>query len=372
MPLTNFHSSTPYTLGIEFELQLVNPPTYDLSQDASRLIASLSTPPECGEIKHDITESMLEIATGVCHSLDQARQQIHTLKQTVLHGADAMGLEVCGGGTHPFQRWQRQQVVETPRYRAQMERFGYLMQQSTVFGQHVHIGCENGDDAIYLIQELARFVPHLIALSGASPWFQGADSGFASARVNIFSAFPDNGPAPWATNWAEFNKIYQRLLLTGMIESLKDLHWDIRPSPKFGTVEVRVMDTPLTLGHGLDIAGMIQALACWILETRPGKAQKSQRLLYPFNRFQAARYGLSGTLTDSDSGLQTTIKRDLLTLVETLEPWARQCGSASALENIAHRLVRDESDADEMRAYMQHCSALTELVAHQVAVWAGE
>lgn len=146
--------------------------------------------------------------------------------------------------SHPFHAWQRQQISDNPRYVKTVEHFGYLAQQATVFGQHVHVGCQSGDDAIYLLHGLSRFVPHFIALNAASPWFDSTDSRFACSRLNRFSSYPDNGPMPWVADWQGFRRLFRQLSYTSMIDSMKDLHWDIRPSPQFGTVEVRVMDTP--------------------------------------------------------------------------------------------------------------------------------
>lgn len=163
MPLPDFKSSEPYTLGIELELQVVNPPGYDLSEDSSALIAAVKDDIKGGEVKHDITESMLEIATGVCQNIDQAAAQFSMMQQSILRAAAEQHIQICGGGTHPFQKWQRQEVCDDERYNITLERFGYLILQATVFGQHVHVGCRTGDDAIYLLHGLSRFVPHFIA-----------------------------------------------------------------------------------------------------------------------------------------------------------------------------------------------------------------
>ncbi|STJ30558.1 carboxylate-amine ligase [Escherichia coli] len=163
MPLPDFHVSEPFTLGIELEMQVVNPPGYDLSQDSSMLIDAVKNEITAGEVKHDITESMLELATDVCRDINQAAGQFSAMQKVVLQAAADHHLEICGGGTHPFQKWQRQEVCDNERYQRTLENFGYLIQQATVFGQHVHVGCASGDDAIYLLHGLSRFVPHFIA-----------------------------------------------------------------------------------------------------------------------------------------------------------------------------------------------------------------
>lgn len=370
MSLPNFHVSDPYTLGIELELQVVNPPGFDLSQDSSALIAQIGQSVSVGEIKHDITESMLEIATGVCHDIHQASSQFSAIRQTVLEAASRQHVQICGGGTHPYQKWQRQEVCDNERYLRTLEQFGYLIQQATVFGQHVHVGCPNGDDAIYLLHGLSRYVPHLIALSAASPYLQGADSKFSCSRLNVFSAFPDMGPMPWVTNWQEFEGLFRRLSYTDTIDSIKDIHWDIRPSPHFGTVEVRVMDTPLTLAHAVNMAGLIQSIASWLLETRPFKHQERDYLLYKFNRFQACRYGLAGVLTDVHSGKQCTIAQDIQRLLATIAPWAEPLQATSAIEALSRMVKQGHSEADRMREFIADGGSLITLVEKHCDIWA--
>lgn len=370
MPLPDFHTSDPFTLGVELELQVVNPPGYDLSQESSTLIDAVKADVNAGEVKHDITESMLEIATGVCRDIHQVAAEYSAMQHIILRAAEKHHLQICGGGTHPFQTWQRQEVSKSARYEQTLEYYGYLTQQATVFGQHVHVGCQSGDDAIYLLHGLSRFVPHFIALNAASPYIQGSDSKFASSRLNIFSSFPDNGPMPWVNSWQEFEGLFRRLSYTSMIDSIKDLHWDIRPSPGFGTVEVRVMDTPLTLTHAVNTAGFIQALACWLLTERPFKHQERDYLLYKFNRFQACRYGLQGVLTDVHTGEQCTIADDMSRLLERLTPYADKLDATSALDDIGVMLKGGKSEAQNMRDFIADGGSLTGLVQKHAEIWA--
>lgn len=371
MSLPDFHVSDPFTLGIELEMQVINPPGYDLSQDASRLIDAVKSELTVGEVKHDITESMLEMATGVCRDVDQAAAQFSTMQHLVLRAAQTLHLDICGGGTHPFQTWQRQEVCDDERYRRNLENFGYLIQQATVFGQHVHIGCANGDDAIYLLHGLSRFVPHFIALSAASPYMQAADTRFACARLNIFSGFPDNGPMPWVSNWQEFTGLFRRLAYTSMIDSIKDLHWDIRPSPHFGTVEVRVMDTPLTLEHALNMAGLIQATAHWLLTERPFRHQENDYLLYKFNRFQACRFGMEGILTDVNTGVHHRLADDTLRLLDTVAASAEKVGAVSAINTLHQQVKKGHNEVRHMRDFVANGGSLSGLVKKHCEIWAG-
>ena len=319
---------------------------------------------------HSITESMLEIATGVCRDISHAQIQLSAIQQAVQRAALRHHLQICGGGSHPFHAWQRQQISDNPRYVKPVEHFGYLAQQATVFGQHVHVGCQSGDDAIYLLHGLSRFVPHFIALNAASPWFDSTDSRFACSRLNRFSSYPDNGPMPWVADWQGFRRLFRQLSYTSMIDSMKDLHWDIRPSPQFGTVEVRVMDTPLTLAQAIHIAGFIQTLACWLLTERPFKHQPDDYLLYPFNRYQACRYGLDGTLTDVRSGEQRSIRQEILQLADRLAPFAHQLKATAALEAVVRQAKSPHSEAQQMRDFIANGGSLSGLVQKHCEIWA--
>ncbi|MGF7443967.1 YbdK family carboxylate-amine ligase, partial [Klebsiella michiganensis] len=305
----------------------------------------------------------------VCRDIHQATAQLSAMQQAVLRAASRHHVQICGGGTHPFQSWQRQQISDNPRYLKTVEHFGYLAKQATIFGQHVHVGCQNGDVAIYLLHGLSRFVPHFIALNAASPLLDGTDSGFACSRLNLFAAYPDNGSMPWVNNWQAFTGLFRRLSYTSMIDSMKDLHWDIRPSPRFGTVEVRVMDTPLTIAQAVNIAGFIQIIACWLLTERPFKHQPEDYLLYPFNRYQACRYGLDGINTDVNGGEQRTLREEILQLADRLAPSAHKLNAGSALEAIVRQAKQDRSEPQQMREFVANGGSLIGLVQKHCEIW---
>ena len=247
MSLEPFAKSEALTFGVELELQLVNRHDYDLASASSDLLRMLKGKEHPGDIKPEITEAMIEIATGICHSHDEALWQLREIRDRMVEAAVPLNIGICGGGTHPFQQWSQRTISASPRYQYLSELYGYLAKQFTVFGQHVHLGCPSPDDALYLLHAMSRYVPHFIALAAASPFVQGVDTGFASARLNSVSAFPMSGRAPFVLTWDAFVAYFEKMRATGVIESMKDFYWDIRPKPEFGTIEVRVMDTPLTV-----------------------------------------------------------------------------------------------------------------------------
>ena len=217
---------------------------------------------------------MIEISTGICHSYAQALDELGTMRDLMVEASHALNPGICGGGTHPFQQWSERTISDSPRYRYISELYGYLAKQFTVFGQHVHIGCPSADESLYLLHAIGRYVPHFIALAASSPYVQGVDTGFASARLNSVSAFPMSGRAPLRADRDAFTAYFNKMHATGVIESMKDFYWDIRPKPEFGTIEVRVMDTPLTVRQACDIAAYIRALARYLLLARPFMPQE--------------------------------------------------------------------------------------------------
>jgi glutamate---cysteine ligase / carboxylate-amine ligase len=235
-----------------------------------------------------------------------------------------------------------------------------------VFGQHVHIGCSSADDALWLLHALSRFMPFVIALSASSPFVQGADTGFHSARLNTVAAFPLSGRAPFALTWTEFERYFEKMTRTGVVESMKDFYWDIRPKPEFGTVEVRVMDTPLSVRHAADIAAFLQCLSRWLLLDRPFQPDEDDYLVYSFNRFQACRFGLDGVHVDPRSAARASIRDRIAATLEDLEPHARALGAEAGLAGI-QAVVRDDTRSDVHWLRAQQCAEhfLPEVVRRQ-------
>ena len=190
MPLQAFEHSAALSLGVELELQRVNSVDFDLTPSSADLLELLSRKPFPGTVTPEFAQSMIEIATGVHTRHAPLLDELRGMRDTLVAGGDRLNIGIAGGGTHPFQRWSDQRVFSKPRFQQISQLYGYLAKQFTVFGQHVHVGCASGDDALFLLHSLNRYVPHFIALSGSSPFFQGVDTLFDSARLNSVFAFP--------------------------------------------------------------------------------------------------------------------------------------------------------------------------------------
>ena len=199
MALQDFTASQPLTLGVELELQLVGSHDYDLEPQAEDLLRVLDGHSGAWDVKPEITRSMIEIGTSIQREHHGLLAELLDLRGQLSRGARKLAIGIAGGGTHPYQHWREQQIYPTERFHYISELYGYLAKQFTVFGQHVHVGCEDGDRALWLLHALSRYVPHFIALSASSPFVQGDDTGFDSARLNSVAAFPLSGRAPFVS-----------------------------------------------------------------------------------------------------------------------------------------------------------------------------
>ena len=231
-----FAPSESLSLGIEVELQLVRAHDRDLAHEAGDLIDRLAKVKLPGEVKPEVTLSMIELNSSVQRGFDGALAELEAQRAAVSEAAGMLNLGVCGGGAHPFHDWSERRVYPSDRFRKVTQRYGFLAKQFTVFGQHIHIGCASGDDAVYLVHMLTRYMPHFIALSASSPFSQGEDTSFQSSRLTAVSAFPLSGHMPFVAGWAGLVEYFETMRGYGIVEAMKDFYWDIRPKPEYGTI----------------------------------------------------------------------------------------------------------------------------------------
>lgn len=367
-----FAQSAPLTFGVELELQLVNTRDCDLTRGASDMLAAIKRKPHAGEIKPEITESMLEISTSIHTRHSELLAELRLIRDAVLAGSDRLNIGVVGGGAHPFQHWRERKIFEHPRFKRLSDLYGYLAKQFTIFGQHVHIGCPSGDEALYLMHAMSRYVPHFIALSAASPFYQGVDTAFDSSRLNSVFAFPLSGRAPFLRRWEEFQAYFTRMQGFGIVESVKDFYWDIRPKPEYGTIEVRVCDTPVTIERAAALAAYAQALARYLLVERPHPLSEELYHVYSYNRFQSCRFGLEGDFADPQTQEKRSVRDDIVATLDALAVHARELDSEEGLEHIFDCVRISGNDARWMREIYAKSQSLPDLVWRQAERWRGE
>jgi len=366
-----FTASEELSVGTELELQILNSRDFDLARDAADLIGLVDKTDHPGAVKPEITESMIELNTSVHGACGTLTAELKTLRDAVTQAARRLNVRIAGGGSHAFHQWTDRRIYPTERFNRLLSVYGYLAKQFTIFGQHVHIGCPDGDAAIYLTHILARYVPHFIALSASSPFQQGEDTAFQYSRLNTVSAFPLSGTIPFVHSWDEFVQYFEGMRGYGIVESMKDFYWDIRPKPEYGTVETRVFDTPLTVERAALIACYVQALARHILLDRPLAPSREVYTLYNHNRFQACRYGLTGKLIDAYTRQTVSLSDDLLETLRVVAPHAAALGNGEALAQLAASVEAGHSDADWLRGVYRERESLNDVARLQSDLWMG-
>ena len=368
MPL-EFTQSALLTFGVELELMVLNTRDYNLARGAADILPRLAKMKLPGEVKPEITESMIEINSAVCRRYDDLLRDLILVRDAIRATAERLNLAVAGGGSHPFHRWHERRIFPAERFKRVSELYGYLAKQFTVFGQHVHIGVTSGDDAVYLTHRLAPYIPHFIALSASSPFFQGEDTSFETSRLHAVSAFPLSGHMPPVATWSEFNAFFDEMQGYGIVESMKDFYWDIRPKPEYGTIEVRIFDTPLTVERAAQLAAYVQTLAAHLLRVRRTEPVEPMYRVYGYNRFQACRFGFDATLVDPYTRAQTRLRDDLLATLERIAPDAEAVETRVAMAALDRAARAEMNDSRWLRERYQETRSLNDVVRLQSERW---
>jgi len=367
-----FKPSSTVSLGVELEFQIIDPMTYDLISKAKELIRSIHEGPYQKLIKPEITQSMIEINSSIHPTAKGLNEEFLEIRSYLLDQANELGVYISGGGTHPFRKWALEKIFPTRRFKNKSRLYRYLSKRSTVFGQHIHIGCGSAEDALYLTHALARYVPHFIAISASSPFYQGIDTGYHSSRSNVFNAFPLSGVIPYLTTWEEFSAYYYKMRQLGIVESMKDFYWDIRPKPEFGTVELRVCDTPLSIKKTINIAAYVQAIAHYLLQKKPFELSHDLYFIYNYNRFQASRYGFTGDFINPQTLRHCSIAADILDTMKTIEKSANYLNTMGYISQLIEDIIHQQNDATFLRRTYKELGSLPKVVHEQCLIWSRE
>ena len=350
--LPPFTRSRLGTMGIELELMVLDRLTYDLLPAAPDILRLLDMQTKQWVATPEITTSMLEVATSILEGYAPAAAQIEEIRASVQRAAFQVGAAISGGGAHPFQKWNEQRIYPKARYRESAKKYGYLAKMFTVFGMHVHIGVPDADEAIRICAWLTQRAPLFIALSANSPCWQGEDSGFCSARSNVVGAFPMSGTMPsHIRSWDDFSRHFERLAGHGIVNSIKDFYWDVRPKPEYGTVELRVLDTPLHPAYAAALGSYARELCIEVFYT-PGKwPGDDSPELYAWNRFNAAKDGVEAHWINPCDGVarpvREVVSNDLARLAARSDD--PDFGDACAM---IEELMRDGGQARWLTAHM--------------------
>lgn len=365
-----FHPSAAPNFGVEVELQILDRESGDLAPGAVRILKACQEDGVAGTAA-ELIQSMIEVKTGICRSVDEAREQLLARIGRVRNIASSLGYDLATASTHPFHHTTTSTIFPGERYEKILERLQWITFQRVMFGLHVHVGMPDGDTAIGVINLLVRYLPHLIALSANSPFWQGVDTGLASSRVALYRLLPHAGLPPYFVDWREFRDYCRVMLDCGTISSFKDLYWDIRPRPDFGTIEVRICDVPPTLTETLGLVALVRTLviaALRLVQERPrvGSDARMRHWIAVENKWLATRYGLKATFVRTPSGKRRGLAQDVAELIEKLAPIARESGDDKHLA-IFRPIERFETGADRQRRLFREHGNWKALVAQLVS-----
>jgi glutamate---cysteine ligase / carboxylate-amine ligase len=301
------------SIGIEEEYQTIDPVTFDLRSHIAAEIIAKGKRQLDEQVKAEMHQSVVEVGTGVCRNIKEARADIVNLRRQMVNLARSNGLLLVAGATHPFADWRVQDIYPDERYLQVVEDMQLVARSNLIFGLHVHVGIENRDTAIHLMNQIRYFLPHLLALSSNSPFWLGMNTGLKSYRCKVFDKFPRTNIPDTFASWVEYETFVNLLVRTNCIDNAKKIWWDVRPHPFFSTLEVRICDIPMCVDETLAIAALIQATVAKLykLHSRNQGYRMYSRSLIMENKWRAARYGITGNMIDF--GLeQEVLTKDLI------------------------------------------------------------
>jgi glutamate---cysteine ligase / carboxylate-amine ligase len=356
-----------YTIGIEEELMILDSESCNL---ANAIESLLEKAPE-GEIKPELMESVLEIATTPCADTRQAGDQLRALRRQVSEAAERHGLCIGSAGTHPFAMWEDQRISSAERYRELVSALRFVARQEIIFGLHVHVGLDDADKAIHVTNGMRVHVPVLLALSANSPFWRAQATGLSSTRMPIFRAFPRTGMPPTYADWADYESRIGFMVDSGAIKDYTYLWYDVRPHPNFGTVEIRAMDAQTRIEHTLGLAALIQAMVKELAEHYDSGGEFAR---YPYemleeNRWLAARHGLDGQLVDLPHKRLVSTKELARRLFERLRPHAQDLGAEREFDGVEDIIERGDG-ASRQRIVFEANHDFNEVVREIVAATA--
>jgi YbdK family carboxylate-amine ligase len=336
--MIEFHSSEQTSLGVEMELEVVDASSRELKAAASELLDAMGrghpddTHPKA---KHELFESTVEIITGICSTVAEARSDLEATLVELRRHTDRRGLELLCSGTHPFSDWAEQTVSPDRRYHELLEEMQWLGRRLQIFGIHVHVGVRSPEKAIAIANALASYIPHFLGLSASSPYWMGQDTGLASARSKIFEALPTAGLPYQLAGWPEFERFMTTLVGARAISSIREVWWDIRPHPDFGTVELRICDGLPTLVEVAAMAAVSQCLVEWMngLYDRGQELRTHRGWIIRENKWRAARYGVEAQIILDDDGHLVALRDAVGDLVGELTPVAERLGCVAELHH---------------------------------------
>jgi glutamate---cysteine ligase / carboxylate-amine ligase len=362
-----------YTLGIEEEFQIVDPVTRELRSHVSEILDEGRM--LLGEqIKPEMIQSQIEVGTGVCKNIQEARADITNLRSIISSLAEKNNLKIVAASTHPISRWQDQKIFDDDRYELLVQELQTVARSLLIFGVHVHVGIADRERQIHILNASRYFLPHVLALSTSSPFWMGHNTGLKSYRSEIFKQFPRTDIPDHFDSYQGFQRYVDLLIKTGCINDGKKIWWDCRPHPFFPTLEFRICDIPTRVDDTIAIAALFQAIVAKLdrlIEKNLG-FRLYRRMLIQENKWRAVRYGLDGKMIDFGKQKEVPVKDLIMELLDFVDDVLDPLGSRKEVEHIHTILQRGTSADEQLRVYKETndlkavCDRLIELTAENV------
>src|SRR5579862_387520 len=343
------------SIGIEEEYQTIDPETRDLRSHIGIEMIEKGKAVLTERVKPEMHQSVIEAGTRICRNIGEARDEITMIRRNLIDLARQHGLRLAAAASHPFADWSKQEIYPDQRYHTIVEDMQMVARANLIFGLHVHIGVEDPETAIHIMNAARYFLPHILALSTNSPFWRGMDTGLKSYRCKVFDKFPRTNIPDYFPSWGEYENFIKLLIKTNCIDNAKKIWWDIRPHPFFSTLEFRVCDIPMRADETIAIAALIQATVAKLYKLHAANQgfRLYRRALIMENKWRAARYGLEGKLIDF--GKQTEVPaRDLIhEYLEFIDDVVDELDSREEL-NYIHEILERGSGADrQLRVYQE-------------------
>jgi glutamate---cysteine ligase / carboxylate-amine ligase len=348
-----FNPSERPTLGVEIEVQVVDE-AGALATDtaATKILAELGDSPG---FKHELLECTVEVITDVCQTVNQVESDLRGKLDRLIEVADGLGYRIMCTGTHPFSAWTDQTVSPDPRYHRLIEDCQWTARRLLIFGIHTHVGLQSAEQTIAVGNSLATFIPHFLALSSSSPFWLGRDSGLASIRSKVFESLPTAGLPYYMENWGQFQRFMRTLIGAGTIRSIREVWWDIRPHPGFGTLELRICDGIPTMDELCAVVALSQSLVVWLAERYNSGLELPEHRAWTIrdNKWRAARWGLDAEIIRDEDGNVMALRRSLNEVVEKLAPTAEKLGCLRELGGVQDILERGTSSTRQREVFAE-------------------
>jgi len=342
-----------FTIGIEEEFQIVDPQTRELKSHIQELLEEgrrLFTE----RVKPELHQSVVEIGTGICKTVEEARKDVTELRSAIVSLAKRSGLRVAAAGTHPFSHWADQSITEHPRYRAIVDELQTVALGNLIFGLHVHVGIEDRELAIQIMNEARYFLPHLLALSANSPFWLSRNTGLKSYRTRVFQQFPRTGLPEAFESYSAFEEYVALLVKTNCVTDGKMIWWDVRPHPYFPTIEFRICDVPMRVQETITLAALIQAICAKLYKLRVQNLgfRVYRRALVTENLWRAARWGIDGKLVDFGKEIEVPMRELALELLGFVDDVLDELGSRHEVEDGVRWILANGTGADrQLKAF---------------------